>query len=123
MAKKILIVDDDQYIREFYEELLVGAGYEVYTAKDGLEGFQYIHEGGYDLIVLDVIMPKLDGIGILSKLEEEPPIKKNGPIVLLTNLANDPAVQEAMAKGAHSFFIKSNITPEDFLAQVKTLAG
>lgn len=123
MAKNIIIIDDDQYIRELYEEILKEAGYEVDTAKDGLEGFEKLHEGGYDMVVMDVIMPKLDGIGILTKLEEEPPKKKNGPIVLLTNLANDPAVEEAMQKGAESFFIKANITPEDFLNKVKSLVG
>lgn len=123
MPKKILIVDDDQYIREFYEELLSEAGYEVSTANDGQKGLELMQVGGYDLVILDVIMPKLDGIGILTQLQESPPKAKNGPIILLTNLANDPAVQEAKDKGAHSALTKSNITPEDFLATVRSLAG
>ena len=68
MAQKILLVDDDQFIREIYEELLKKAGYEVDTAVDGKEGYEKILNGGYNLILLDVMLPFLDGIGILDEL-------------------------------------------------------
>lgn len=97
-GKKILIADDEQYIRELYEEVLSSEGYSVEGVADGKTALEKISEGGWDLITLDVIMPKLDGLGILTKLEETPPKKKNGPIILLTSLANDPAVLEAQKK-------------------------
>ena len=119
MSKKILIIDDDLYIRELYEELLRDEGYDVTAAVDGQEGLQKISGGGFDLVLLDVMMPKIDGVGILTKLTETPPKIKNGPIILLTNLANDPVIDQAKALGAKDFFIKSDHTPDEFLEKIK----
>lgn len=122
LAKKILVVDDEQYIRELYEEVLKAEGYQVDTALDGEEALQKILQGGYSAITLDVIMPKLDGLGILSKLKETPPKQKNGPIILLTSLANDPAVKQALENGAHKVIIKTDITPNQFTDIIKEVA-
>ena len=115
---KILLVDDDLYIRELYVEILKNAGYEVEVAVDGKEGFDKIIAGGYDLILLDVMMPYLDGIGILKKLEEEKPQKNNGPIILLTNLAYDPVMKEATERGAVACLYKAEMNPDEFLKKV-----
>jgi len=122
-GKKILIADDEQYIRELYEEVLSSEGYSVEGVADGKTALEKISEGGWDLITLDVIMPKLDGLGILTKLEETPPKKKNGPIILLTSLANDPAVLEAQKKGATQVIIKTDITPKQLVDLVKKQIG
>ncbi len=119
MAKRVLVVDDDQYIRELYEEVLKAEGYEVETAFDGEEGYNKLLEGGYDLALLDMMMPKLDGMGVLSKLFENPPVTKNGPIILLTNLGHDPILNDALKKGAASFLIKADMTPDQLIANVK----
>lgn len=119
MAKKVLLVDDDTYIRDLYEEVLKNAGYEVDTATDGEEGLKKITEGGNDLILLDVMMPKIDGYGVLVKLADNPAKKTNGPIIILTNLANDPVIEDCLKKGAKASFIKSDHTPEEFLAAVR----
>ena len=68
--KRILVVEDDQYIRDLYEEVLTEAGFEVDTAVDGEEGVVKAKKGGYNLILLDVMMPKLDGLGFLEELEK-----------------------------------------------------
>lgn len=115
---KVLLVDDDLYIRELYVEILKNAGYEVEVAVDGKEGFEKIVAGGYDLILLDVMMPYLDGIGILKKLEEEKPQKSNGPIILLTNLAYDPVMKEAVERGAVVCLYKAEMNPDEFLKNV-----
>jgi CheY-like chemotaxis protein len=119
MAKKILIVDDDAYLRDLYEEVLKDEGYEVTTAVDGEEGATKLAQGGYDLTLLDVMMPKLDGLGVLKKLKETPPTIPNGTILLLTNLAQDPIVTEAMQTGAKSYMIKADITPDQLVEKVK----
>lgn len=115
---KILLVDDDLYIRELYEEILKNAGYEVEMAVDGKEGFEKIVAGGYDLILLDVMMPYIDGIGILKKLEDDKPKKSNGPIILLTNLAYDPVMKEALQRGAAVCLYKAEMNPDEFLKKV-----
>lgn len=119
MAKKVLIIDDDTYIRELYDELLKQEGYEVETAKDGEAGLQKIQAGGYDLVLLDIMLPKIDGHGILIKLKETPPQKPNGPIIILTNLANDPIIEDSVKLGAKASYIKSDHTPEEFLQMIK----
>lgn len=122
-TKRILVADDEQYIRELYEEVLKAEGFAVETAADGQTALEKIQAGGYSAITLDVIMPKLDGLGLLQQLKESPPKKKNGPIILLTSLANDPAVQEALKNGAQKVIIKTEITPKQFVDIVKAAAG
>jgi CheY-like chemotaxis protein len=121
-AKRILVADDEQYIRELYEEVLKAAGFSVETAADGQTALEKIQAGGYSAITLDVIMPKLDGLGLLQQLKESPPKKKNGPIILLTSLANDPAVQAALKNGAQKVIIKTEITPKQYVDVVKAAA-
>lgn len=119
MVQKILIVDDDMYLRELYHEVLQDAGYTVDIAIDGAEGLEKIKQGGYNLILLDVVMPKMDGLGVLTTLSQLPQKPENGPIVLLTNLAHDPIIQEALNKGAKTYLIKTDMTPDQVIEQVK----
>ena len=120
MAKKILIVDDDLYIRELYEEVLKDAGFEVSTAADGQEGVEKVKKGGYDLILLDVMMPKVDGLGVLKEIQGMNPKPNNGPVILLTNLSHDPVIQQAMDTGASSFMIKADLTPDQLIEKVNS---
>lgn len=119
MAKKILVVEDDSYIRKLYEEVLKDAGFEVEMADDGVSGLDKIKKGGYDLILLDVVMPKMDGLGVLERLEKDPPLQKNGPIILLSNLAKDPIIQGGLGKGASGYIVKSDINPDQLIENVK----
>lgn len=120
-GKKILLIDDDLFIRDLYDEVLTQAGFVVETAANGKTGLEKILAGGYDLILLDVMMPQLDGIAILGELETQQPKLKNGPIVLLTNLAHDPVIKEALKKGAKDCFIKADLNPDEFLTKVQSL--
>lgn len=123
MAKRIMVVDDDLYIRELYEEILKDEGYEVDSAVNGEEALNKLKNGGYDLILLDIMMPKLDGLGVMDGLKNLQPPVKNGPILLLTNLDHDPLIKDAMSRGAVAFIIKADITPPDLLSQVKKYLG
>lgn len=123
MSKKILLVDDDLYIRELYDEILKGEGFDVETTADGKTGLEMILANTYDLILLDIMLPKLDGIGIISKLKEAKSSISLKSIVFLTNLAHDPVVKEALDLGVHSCLIKSDITPEDLVNHVKQALG
>ena len=119
MNKRILVIDDDLYLRDLYQELLKNAGYEVDTAIDGEEGIEKLKQGGYDLILLDMMMPKVDGLGVLTKLSEIQPPPKNGPVILLTNLGHEPVISEALQKGATTYLIKADTTPDQLLNVVK----
>lgn len=115
MAKKVLVVDDDQYIRELYEEVMKTEGYDVESASDGLIAYDLLKKGGFDLILLDVMLPKMDGFRILDKLKEEPPTKPNGVVILLTNLDHGPLIKDAFEKGVTEFMVKADITPSDLI--------
>ena len=117
--KKILLVEDDQFARELYEEVLKDAGFEVDTAVDGVDGLSKMTLGGYNLILLDVMMPKMDGLDVLRELMNNPPKVKNGPIVLLTNLTNDPVIDTAYGLNAKGHLVKSDITPGELVEHVK----
>jgi DNA-binding response OmpR family regulator len=117
--KKILIVEDDQFLREFYEELLQGEGFQVEVAPEGETGFNKLHAGGYDLILLDIMLPKKDGIEILKENKMTAPSSPNGPIVVLTNLGQDAIIKSCFDLGASGYMIKSALNPDQVLTEVK----
>lgn len=119
MGKSILVVEDDQFLRDLYNELLTGDGYQVTLAADGEEGLAKISTGGFDLVLLDIMLPKMDGLEILRKLREHGPKTPNGPIILLTNLGQDAIIKEGFNLGATGYIIKSAMTPEQVLDEVK----
>lgn len=116
--KQVLIIEDDQFLREFYEELLVSEGMVVETAPDGDEASVKIHEGGYDLILLDIVLPKKDGLTILREMKVAPPVKANGPIVVLTNIGQDAIIKNCFEAGAAGYMIKSALNPDQVLQEI-----
>jgi len=119
--QKILLVEDDKNARDLYQEILKSAGFEIETAIDGEDGLSKIKTGGYSLILLDVMLPKMDGLAVLAALKKEPPKTGNGPIVLLSNLAHDPVIKEALSLGAKDHITKSDVNPEQLIQKVKNL--
>ncbi len=118
---KILIVEDDKGTRDIYSGVLKEAGYDVDIAEDGEMGLFKAKEGGYDLVLLDVMLPRIDGLTLLSELKKDPPKVKNGKIIILSNLSHDPIIKQATGLGASSSLIKSNIDPGQLVAQVKKI--
>jgi len=116
---KILVVEDDEFLREVYLETLTAEGYVIDTAIDGEEGLQKIKQGGYNLVLLDIIMPKMDGLTVMKKIKEEGTINPNKKIIFLTNLDKDEEIKQALALG-DGYFIKSQMTPGDLIKEVKT---
>lgn len=119
MTKKILVIEDDNFIRDVYQDLLTEAAYDVTVAVDGEDGLTKARIGGYDLILLDVMMPKMNGLKVLEELKKNPPKAANGSIVLLTNLAQDPIINDALKKGAKAYLIKSDLNPDQLLEKIK----
>ncbi len=119
-AKKILIVEDDQYIRELYVEILEEEGFYVEHASDGEDGYQKIFHGGYDLVLLDIMLPKMDGLAILDKIKNEtPPMNHNRAVIVLSNLGQETTIAKAMKLGAQGYMIKSDFTPAQVINKVK----
>jgi len=120
---KILLADDDKEMRALYVKILQDAGHTLDIVTDGKQALKKIYQGGYKLIILDVIMPQIDGLGVLHTLQKHPPKIKNGPILLFTNLAEDPAVEKALTKGASKVLVKTSLTPDEFVKEVNVLLG
>ncbi|MCH8821371.1 response regulator [Patescibacteria group bacterium] len=118
-SERILVIEDDQFLRELYEELLKDEGYSVDMAADGEEGLKKFHEGGYNLVLLDIMLPKIDGLEILRKSQENKPKKENGPVVLLTNLGQDSIIKEGFSLGASGYLVKSAMNPDQVLNEIK----
>lgn len=119
-GKKILIVEDDQFLRDFYQELLTSEGFFVDTAADGEIGLAKIRQGGWSLVMLDIMLPKKDGLNILQDLKTQPPDHANGPIVVITNLGNDTVINQAFGLGASGYLIKSAMNPDQVLVEIRS---
>lgn len=115
---RVLIVEDDQFLREFYQELLQAEGMVVDVAADGEVASQKLHQGGYNLVLLDIMLPKKDGLQILRENKLNPPQQSNGPIVILTNLGQDSVIKIAFELGVAGFMIKSALNPDQVLGEI-----
>lgn len=118
--KTILIVDDDRYNRDFYQELLQDNGYAVETAENGQVGFDRLNTGAHvDLVLLDIVMPVKDGMETLTLLRDRPDVRsKHGDIYMLTALGQESVVANAKQLGSSGYIVKSDITPDQFLRKI-----
>ncbi len=119
---RILVVEDEEYLRDLYEEILTEQGYYVETAKDGNEGVVKVKKGGWDLVLLDVILPGMDGIEIMRVIKNNPPAVPNKKVVFLTNLDKDKEMEQALALG-DGYIIKSQVTPDVLMGKLRTYLG
>ncbi len=119
-AKKILIIEDDQFLREFYQELLQSEGFLVDAAADGEVGLAKLKQGGFNLTLLDIMLPKKDGIQILRELRMVNPQPQNGPIVVLTNLGQDSVIKQCFELGSSGYLIKSALNPDQVLNEIRS---
>ncbi|HUD44053.1 MAG TPA: response regulator [Patescibacteria group bacterium] len=115
---RLLLVEDDLFLRDLYTETLQSAGYTLDTAANGQEAYDKMKKGGYDLVLLDIVLPIMDGIEIMRKLKDDPVAGKNKCVVFLTNLDNEADIKAALELGS-GYIIKSQITPADLLNEVK----
>jgi len=116
--KRILLIEDDPNTQALYSEVLQGSGFEVKVASDGEEGLAEARKGGFTLILLDIMLPKLDGLGVLTALKAESPATPNGPIIVLTNLSDEVLSKQAIDSGAKGYLIKSDIHTGDFVSKL-----
>lgn len=118
--KTVLLVDDDPFILNAYSSGLSRYGFSVYEAKDGQDAMDLLKDYIYDIVVLDLVMPKLSGFEVLKKLKKDVQLRKT-PVVVLTNLNQDSDRQEVLGLGASDFLIKSETSLNDLVnAIIKT---
>lgn len=121
MAKRILTVDDSASIRQVVKFTLSGAGYEVFEAVDGKDALAKLNGASVHLIITDLNMPNLDGLGLIRAVRSTPSHKFT-PILMLTTESMDSKKQEGKAAGATGWIVKP-FTPDQLLAVVKRVLG
>lgn len=122
MAKTILIVEDELTMQRALKNKLEQAGYVIRAAADGAEALADMQQASPDLVLLDLIMPKLDGISVLRQMKGDEQLK-NIPVVILTNLSSGDKVAEAMQLGTFDFLVKANYSLDDVLRKVRDRLG
>ncbi len=123
MSTKVLIVEDDPLMSRMYQKIFTFEGYEVVMAGNGEDGLEKAKKDTPTIILLDVMMPKMNGLEMLEKLKLDPK-SKSIPVIMLTNLAGEKDAENALSKGAVKYIVKSEYEPKQVVDMVKEiLAG
>jgi len=120
---KVLIIDDDRLLVTMYEQKFRKDGLEVITALNGGDGLKKIKEEKPALVLLDIMMPKMNGLEVLGEVKKDPEIK-NIPVILLTNLARDSGeedIEKGLELGAVTYLVKSQLRPSQVVVKVKEI--
>lgn len=117
---KILFVEDEKDLRETLQEALQNNKFEVQTAGNGEDALELLKNNEYDLILLDIILPRKNGLEVLEEFKRD---DKNVPVILLTNLSGPKNVQKALELGARNYLVKSEYRLDEIVDRVKEVIG
>lgn len=115
---KILLVEDDKMLADMYITKFTKEGLKVIRAEDGAQGLEMAKKEKPDIVLLDIIMPKLDGFAVLKELKKDPNTQ-DVHVLLLTNLGQSEDVEKGKELGADDYFIKANHTPAEIVEKVR----
>jgi CheY-like chemotaxis protein len=115
--KKILIIEDDEFVRKLYREQLVRQGYDFVEAVDGVEGIEKVRSEHPDFILLDLMLPKKNGFEVLADIKQDPAITSI-PIFVLSNLGQQSDVQAALSMGVDDYIVKSDFRLSDVVEKI-----
>lgn len=117
---KILLVEDETFIADLYAHQLTKNGYEVKVANDGPTGLNLLQTEQFDLLLLDIMLPGMNGLEILKQFKAKNP-QSQMPILLLTNLGQDAVIKEGFTLGATGYLIKASYTPDQIVSEIKNV--
>ena len=115
---KVLIIEDDPLMSRMYQRIFIFQKYDVEVAGDGEEGLAKVASTNPTIILLDVMMPKMNGLQVLEKLKSDP-ATKSIPVIMLTNLAGQQDAETALMKGAVKYIVKSEHEPKEIADMVE----
>jgi CheY-like chemotaxis protein len=116
--KKILFIEDEMALQKTFEEIIKGEGYEIISALDGETGLRLAKTQKPDLILLDLILPKIEGIEVLKTLKEDEETK-NIPVIVLTHVEDLEKVEKAMELGVQAYLVKAEYSLEEIKEKIK----
>jgi len=117
-VKTILLIEDDPFLIDIYTTKLKESGFKVEVATNGEEGIIKAQETKPNLIVLDIVLPQIDGWEILKEIKANPNLKKI-PVVILSNLGQKSEVEKGIKLGAAKYLIKAHFTPSEVIEEIK----
>lgn len=119
---KILLVEDDSLIAEIYQKKFTASGFEVVNAVNGREALNRLHEGGFALTLLDLVLPEMSGLDVLREVKGQPGSYPGNPkIVVFSNLSSSEDRSQALRAGADGFISKTEFTPSEVVNEVNRL--
>ena len=116
--KRVLLVEDDRFLRRACEKSLRQQGFIVSTARDGEEALRAIHADPPDIILLDLLMPKVSGFEVLKDIRSDEKTRSI-PVIILTNSSKETDIREIEALGVAAYLVKANLSLEELGSQVK----
>jgi len=120
MEKKILIIEDDKFLRELIAQKLLKESYDIAEAVDGEKGIKAVKEEKPDLVLLDLILPGIDGFEVLAQMKEDP-ILAEIPVIILSNLGQKDDIERGLKMGAVDYLIKAHFTPGEIIEKIKAV--
>ena len=117
MPKKVLLIEDDEFIRDLYKRQLDMCDMFTYAFSNGTDGLKSAQENQYDLILIDIMLPGMNGLDVLRNLKATD-ATKNIPVILISNLGQDAVVKEGFALGAIGYLIKATFTPDQIVQEI-----
>jgi CheY-like chemotaxis protein len=123
MPLKILVIEDDRSLTKAYASRLAAEGLDVLTAGDGQEGLALILTERPDVILLDLLMPIMDGYAVLAAKAQAEDAIKGIPVIVLSNFGEQSEIDRATSLGAHGYLVKSNVSLTEVIDKVKDVAG
>ena len=118
MPKNILIIEDDKFLRDLIVQKVAKEGFNVSAAIDGEDGVKKIKEEKPDLVLLDLILPGIDGFEVLAKVREEESLKSL-PVIILSNLGQREDVEKGLRLGAIDYLVKAHFTPGEIIYKIR----
>jgi len=122
MPQNILVVEDDKFLRELMSQKLIKENYNVSEAVDGEEGLKKVKEEKPDLVLLDLILPGIDGFEVLARMREEQGVAKI-PVIILSNLGQKEDIEKGLSLGAVDYLVKAHFTPGEIIGKIKRVLG
>lgn len=118
----VLVVEDDIFLADLYKTKFELEGFKTYVAYEGEKGYELAQKNKPDVILLDLILPKMSGFSILENLRTKAEFKKT-PIILLTNLSQKADIEKGLKMGGTDYLIKAHFMPSEVVEKIKKLAG
>lgn len=116
--KKILLIEDDPFLIDIYTTKLEESGFKVEVAKDGKKGLKALKKNPPSLLLLDIVLPQMDGWEVLRRIKKEDKFK-DLPIIVLSNLGQKQEVKKGLDLGAVKYLIKAHYTPAQVIEEIK----